>query len=56
MNQNALLFALAAIGRLEVLIQNGENAYNTLLQEHQAVVAERDALKKELEEAKKEKK
>lgn len=49
MNKEILVYALSAIGRLEVLLQGGETAYNQLLQEHQRIVAENEALKKELE-------
>jgi hypothetical protein len=54
MNQQVFLFALAAIGRLEALMQNCEAQYNETLRQLQEVSAERDALKAELE--KKEKK
>lgn len=54
MNNQLLMFALAAIGRLEALLQNGEQQFNQTLQQLQEMTAERDALKVELEKMKKE--
>jgi hypothetical protein len=53
MNPNILMFALAAIGRLEALMQNAETQYNSVLQQLQEKTAECDALKAALEKLKK---
>jgi cell division protein FtsB len=48
MNPNIFNFALAAIGRMEAMIQNSEAQFNDALKQLQEITAERDALKAEL--------
>lgn len=48
MNPQVHSFAVAAFGRMEIIIQNLELQYNQLLQEKQALEQENAALKEEL--------